>query len=109
MSWNPNQGQDPNQPSQYGGYSPPPQPQLTPTVVNSRAMDSSMADNSQAGSNMADSSPVDSSMAATSREAISKAAINKVVTSRGRMECLLAPRAPLALPQWECRPTLKLA
>lgn len=30
MSWNPNQGQDPNQPSQYGGYSgynpPPPQP-----------------------------------------------------------------------------------
>jgi len=33
--------------------------QLTPTVVNSRAMDSSMADNSQAGSNMADSSPVD--------------------------------------------------
>ncbi len=30
MSWNPNQGQDPNQPSQYGGYSPPPsQPQPT--------------------------------------------------------------------------------
>ncbi|HLX57788.1 MAG TPA: DUF4870 domain-containing protein, partial [Ktedonobacteraceae bacterium] len=28
MSWNPNQGQDPNQPSQYGGYAPqqPPQP-----------------------------------------------------------------------------------
>ncbi len=29
MSWNPNQGQDPNQPSQYGGYggyNPPPQP-----------------------------------------------------------------------------------
>src|SRR5436853_6782440 len=31
MSWNPNQGQDPNQPSQYGGYSPPPQPQPQPT------------------------------------------------------------------------------
>src|SRR2546430_17685221 len=30
MSWNPNQGQDPNQPSQYGGYSPPPQPQPQP-------------------------------------------------------------------------------
>ena len=30
MSWNPNQGQDPNQPSQYGGYSPPPQPQQPP-------------------------------------------------------------------------------
>ena len=30
MSWNPNQGQDPNQPSQYGGYSPQPsQPQPT--------------------------------------------------------------------------------
>ena len=30
MSWNPNHGQDPNQPSQYGGYSPPPsQPQPT--------------------------------------------------------------------------------
>ena len=31
MSWNPNQGQDPNQPSQYGGgYNPPPsQPQPT--------------------------------------------------------------------------------
>ncbi len=30
MSWNPNQGQDPNQPSQYGGYTPPPsQPQPT--------------------------------------------------------------------------------
>jgi uncharacterized membrane protein len=30
MNWNPNQGQDPNQPSQYGGYSPPPsQPQPT--------------------------------------------------------------------------------
>ncbi len=26
MSWNPNQGQDPNQPGQYGGYTPPPQP-----------------------------------------------------------------------------------
>ena len=27
MSWNPNQGQDPNQGSQYGGgYAPPPQP-----------------------------------------------------------------------------------
>jgi uncharacterized membrane protein len=27
MSWNPNQGQDPNQPSQYGtGYTPPSQP-----------------------------------------------------------------------------------
>jgi uncharacterized membrane protein len=28
MSWNPNQGQDPNQPNQYGGYAPqqPPQP-----------------------------------------------------------------------------------
>ncbi len=26
MSWNPNQGQDPNQPGQYGGYNPPPQP-----------------------------------------------------------------------------------
>ena len=24
MSWNPNQGQDPNQPGQYGGYTPPP-------------------------------------------------------------------------------------
>jgi uncharacterized membrane protein len=24
MSWNPNQGQDPNQPSQYGGQTPPP-------------------------------------------------------------------------------------
>ena len=23
MSWNPNQGQDPNQPNQYGGYAPP--------------------------------------------------------------------------------------
>ena len=23
MSWNPNQGQDPNQPGQYGGYAPP--------------------------------------------------------------------------------------
>src|SRR5438270_7458530 len=23
MSWNPNQGQDPNQPDQYGGYAPP--------------------------------------------------------------------------------------
>src|SRR5436853_7023740 len=31
MSWNPNQGQDPNQPSQYGGYSPPQQPQPQPT------------------------------------------------------------------------------
>jgi uncharacterized membrane protein len=32
MSWNPNQGQDPNQPSQYGGYNPPPsQPQPQPT------------------------------------------------------------------------------
>ena len=30
MSWNPNQGQDPNQPSQYGGYSPPPQSQQPP-------------------------------------------------------------------------------
>lgn len=30
MSWNPNQGQDPNQPSQYGGYNPQPsQPQPT--------------------------------------------------------------------------------
>src|SRR5437773_3068739 len=30
MSWNPNQGQDPNQPSQYSGYTPPPsQPQPT--------------------------------------------------------------------------------
>jgi len=31
MNWNPNQGQDPNQPSQYGGgYNPPPsQPQPT--------------------------------------------------------------------------------
>ncbi len=30
MSWNPNQGQDPNQPSQYGAYTPPPsQPQPT--------------------------------------------------------------------------------
>src|SRR5213078_1778870 len=30
MSWNPNQGQDPNQPGQYGGYTPPPsQPQPT--------------------------------------------------------------------------------
>src|SRR6266567_6434847 len=28
MSWNPNQGQDPNQPGQYGGY--PPQQQGTP-------------------------------------------------------------------------------
>jgi uncharacterized membrane protein len=27
MSWNPNQGQDPNQQSQYGGYNPPPQGQ----------------------------------------------------------------------------------
>lgn len=27
MSWNPNQGQDPNQPVQYGGYNPPSQPQ----------------------------------------------------------------------------------
>ncbi len=27
MSWNPNQGQDPNQPGQYGGYAPPSQPQ----------------------------------------------------------------------------------
>ena len=25
MSWNPNQGQDPNQPNQYGGYTPPQQ------------------------------------------------------------------------------------
>ena len=25
MSWNPNQGQDPNQPNQYGGYAPPQQ------------------------------------------------------------------------------------
>jgi uncharacterized membrane protein len=32
MSWNPNQGQDPNQPSQYGGYPPQqPQPQPQPT------------------------------------------------------------------------------
>ena len=23
MSWNPNQGQDPNQPNQYGGGTPP--------------------------------------------------------------------------------------
>lgn len=33
MSWNPNQGQDPNQPSQYGGYggySPPPQQPTDP-------------------------------------------------------------------------------
>jgi len=29
MSWNPNQGQDPNQ-GQYGGYAPPPQPQTDP-------------------------------------------------------------------------------
>ena len=29
MSWNPNQGQDPNQPGQYGGYAPPAQPQPT--------------------------------------------------------------------------------
>lgn len=28
MSWNPNQGQDPNQPGQYSGYTPPP-PQPT--------------------------------------------------------------------------------
>ena len=27
MSWNPNQGQDPNQPGQYGGYAPPSHPQ----------------------------------------------------------------------------------
>ena len=26
MSWNPNQGQDPNQQGQYGGYTPPPNP-----------------------------------------------------------------------------------
>lgn len=25
MNWNPNQGQDPNQPNQYGGYAPPQQ------------------------------------------------------------------------------------
>jgi uncharacterized membrane protein len=32
MNYNPNQGQDPNQPSQYGGYGPPPpQPQPQPT------------------------------------------------------------------------------
>ena len=32
MSWNPNQGQgqDPNQPSQYGGYGPPPQQPTDP-------------------------------------------------------------------------------
>src|SRR5712692_7296011 len=32
MNYNPNQGQDPNQPSQYGGYGPPPpQPPPQPT------------------------------------------------------------------------------
>ncbi len=30
MSWNPNQGQDPNQQGQYGGYAPPQQPQTDP-------------------------------------------------------------------------------
>ena len=30
MSWNPNQGQDPNQQGQYGGYAPPAQPQNDP-------------------------------------------------------------------------------
>ena len=30
MSWNPNQGQDPNQPGQYGGYGPQSQPQPQP-------------------------------------------------------------------------------
>ncbi len=34
MSWNPNQGQDPNQPGQYGGYSPPAQPQPTDPYSN---------------------------------------------------------------------------
>ena len=29
MNYNPNQGQDPNQPSQYGGYGTPPPPQPT--------------------------------------------------------------------------------
>src|SRR3982074_3017033 len=31
MSWNPNQGQDPNQPSQYGGGYTPPVPPPQPT------------------------------------------------------------------------------
>jgi uncharacterized membrane protein len=30
MSWNPNQGQDPNQQGQYGGYTPPPNPTPNP-------------------------------------------------------------------------------
>jgi uncharacterized membrane protein len=34
MSWNPNQGQDPNQPGQYGGYVPPSQPQPTDPYSN---------------------------------------------------------------------------
>ena len=34
MSWNPNQGQDPNQPGQYGGYAPPVQPQPTDPYSN---------------------------------------------------------------------------
>ncbi len=34
MSWNPNQGQDPNQPGQYGGYVPPAQPQPTDPYSN---------------------------------------------------------------------------
>jgi len=34
MSWNPNQGQDPNQQGQYGGYAPPAQPQPTDPYSN---------------------------------------------------------------------------
>jgi len=34
MSSNPNQGQDPNQPGQYGGYVPPSQPQPTDPYSN---------------------------------------------------------------------------
>ena len=41
MSWNPNQGQDPNQPNQYGGYTPPQQgtPRVSPLGPSSIGMD----------------------------------------------------------------------
>jgi hypothetical protein len=71
--------------------------QLIPTVANSPAMDSSQVDSSMAvGSNMVDISH-------------QQAVISKVVTSRARMEYLLAPRAPLAQHPWACRLMLKLA
>ena len=105
MSWNPNQGQDPNQPAQPEGY--PQQPGINQGVNHNKAPIKADT-NSRAINQVGTSNPAISQADTNNSQVINQAVIsNQHITSKRNMALPILPPIRMVLLRWAWMPMLQ--